>query len=151
FGSLFARLWYLQGVAQDEYQIQANAVHLRIIHEEGPRGRILDRNGKVIVDNRVTLVLGLDRQALRDVDADDREAMSDRLAETLTRFGLPTKAAVVKSRFEDQRWGPLEFVPVVSDLPSQDLELYLGEHADDFPGVVVKRKSVRTYPYGTLA
>ncbi|HKY13419.1 MAG TPA: hypothetical protein VJM33_00745, partial [Microthrixaceae bacterium] len=151
FGSLFARLWYLQGVAQDEYEIQANAVHLRIIHEEGPRGRILDRNGKVIVDNRITLVLGLDRQALRGVDEKGRDAMFDRLADTLTEFGMPTKSAVIESRYADKRWGPLEFVPVVTDLPAQDIELYLGEHAEEYPGVVVKRRSVRTYPYGTLA
>lgn len=151
FASLLTRLWYLQGVAADDYRVTADSVYLRTIHEEGPRGRILDRNGRVLVDNRVSLVLGLDRQVLGEVDDERRGEVFTELADTLTSFGLPTKATVIEERYQDPRWGPLEFVPVVPDLPSQDVELYVAEHSDRFPGVVVKRRAVRTYPYGSLA
>ena len=95
-----------------------------------PGGGSSTGNGKVLVDNRVTLVLGLDRQALKPLANDDRAKMFDDLSETLTEFGVPTKSAVIEERYNDQRWGPLEFVPVVTDLPSQELELYIAEHAE---------------------
>ena len=74
FGALLARLWYLQVIDKREYQVQASAIHLRTIHEEGTRGRILDRNGKVLVDNRVSKVVGLDHQVLRKLSEGDRRS-----------------------------------------------------------------------------
>jgi penicillin-binding protein 2 len=151
FASLFARLWYLQGISPAQYRVTAQAVHLRSIHEEGPRGRILDRNGRVIVDNRVSLVLGLNRQTLKPISDTAKKKEFQALADTLTTFHLATKVQTIQQRYTDPRWGPLDFVPVVADLPSQDLELYIGEHNAEFPGVEVRRKTVRTYPYGSLA
>jgi penicillin-binding protein 2 len=151
FASLFARLWYLQGMSPAQYRVTAQAVHLRSIHEEGPRGRILDRNGRVIVDNRVTLVLGLNRQTLKPISNKAKHKEFQLLADTLTRFNLPTKVQSIELRYVDPRWGPLDFVPIITDLPKQDLELYIGEHNNEFPGVEVRRTTVRTYPYGSLA
>ncbi|MBS1838183.1 MAG: penicillin-binding protein 2, partial [Actinobacteria bacterium] len=53
FLALFVRLWFLQGIDRQKFQVASASNRLRVIHEEGPRGRILDRNGKVIVDNRM--------------------------------------------------------------------------------------------------
>jgi penicillin-binding protein 2 len=151
FASLFARLWYLQEISPAQYRVTAQAVHLRTIHEEGPRGRILDRNGRVIVDNRVSLVLGLNRQTLRPISKSAKSKEFQALADTLTKFDLPTKVQSIEQRYSDQRWGPLDFVPLVTDLPKQEIELYIGEHNNEFPGVEVRRTTVRTYPYGSLA
>jgi len=150
FASLFARLWYLQVINRSEFQVQASAIHLRVIHEEGTRGRILDRNGKVLVDNRVSLVVYLDHLELKNVKEVTLKKVFVRLAETLTSFGVRTKAPEIQRLFNDKRYGPQELVPIASDV-SQALELYLAEHHDEFPGVVVKRRTVRTYPYGKLA
>ena len=150
FASLTARLWYLQVIGPEEFRVEASTIHIRVIHEEGTRGRILDRNGRVIVDNKVTIWANLDRQQMLELDADARSEMFDRLASTLTDFGIPTKAPYIEDRYDDQRWGPHELVPI-AELPGQDVELYLAEHHEEFPGVVVRRKSVRTYPYGGLA
>lgn len=150
FASLFARLWYLQVIDRNEYQTSASAIHLRPIHEQGTRGRILDRNGKVLVDNRASLVVYLDHLALKNASDVTLQKVFGRLAATLTSFGQRVKAPEIERLFNDKRYGPQDLVPVVSDV-SQDVELYLAEHHDDFPGVVVKRRSVRTYPYGKLA
>ena len=152
FASLFVRLWYLQVVDQKQYQVTASAFHQRIEHVEGARGRILDRNGKVLVDNRVVLVVGINRQDLNHVTSEDRLTEFDRLAATMTEFGLPTKAPAIEAKYEDKRYSPFEMVPLATiDSSRDDLELFLGEHHDGFPGVEVRHKTVRTYPYGSVA
>ncbi|MEY2435656.1 MAG: penicillin-binding protein 2, partial [Acidimicrobiaceae bacterium] len=57
FAALFARLWYLQVLASQEFQRAASANSQRVILEEAPRGRILDRNGVVLVGNEISTVV----------------------------------------------------------------------------------------------
>ena len=47
--------------------------------EPAPRGRILDRNGVVLVDNRLSFVVSLDRQVLGELDDDERPSLLARL------------------------------------------------------------------------
>jgi penicillin-binding protein 2 len=148
FGALFARLWYLQVMAAPEYRVEAQANRVRTVAEEAPRGRILDAKGRVLVDNRSSLVVTVDPTDLRAVD--DRGALLLDLAETLTRFGVPTKVATIEQRLVDEQYNPLQPIPVAIDVPEQ-LELYLAERADEFPSVQVRRESVREYPYGSTA
>ena len=55
FAIVFFRLWYLQILSGDHYLAQANDNRVREIKVEAPRGRIVDRNGTVLVDNRTAL------------------------------------------------------------------------------------------------
>ena len=70
FGGLVARLWYLQGLEaqREELQQRAQTNVLEEVYEEAPRGRILDRNGRVIVDNKVVEVVTIDRGIVDDLD-----------------------------------------------------------------------------------
>lgn len=150
FGALFARVWHLQVMAADDYQQVTVENRLRVIHEEAPRGRILDLRGRVVVDNRTSLVITVDKKALAELEAVQRDALVLRLASELTEFGIPTKVARIERRLADPQFSPLEPVPVAVDVPA-DLEVYLAEHAEAFPAVAVRRESVRAYPHGTLA
>ena len=150
FAALFVRLWFLQGIDRQRFESAAESNRLRVIHEEGPRGRILDRNGRVIVDNRSTIVVALNREPLRKMDRSEREAVFADLADSLTSQGVPTKVNTVQRRYDDLRYAPQEYVPVADEVP-EEVELYLAERADRFPGVVVERRTVRSYPYGSLA
>ncbi len=150
FASLLVRLWYLQMIDTSSQQLLANGVNLRVVHTEGTRGRILDRNGKVLVDNRISIVVEIDRTRIKANSAVQRTNEFDDLAQVLTSFKFPTKGPVIQDRYDDKRYGPLELVPIQSDVTA-DVELYLAEHAERFPGVVVRRVAVRTYPYGKLA
>lgn len=164
FLALFARLWFLQGIERQEFEAASVSNRLRVIHTEGPRGRILDRNGRVIVDNRTSVVVALDREPLRDQvsglderDPEDLEKMKaelqpsfTRIAEALTSLGIPTTADDVWERFSDKRYSPQEPVPVAEDV-SAEVEQFLLERAGEFPGVIVERRSVREYPYGSIA
>ncbi|MFQ5556290.1 MAG: penicillin-binding protein 2 [Acidimicrobiales bacterium] len=152
FAALFARLWYLQALESDELQAQAAANTLRVVPEEGPRGRILDRSGRVLVDNKVVQVVTIDRVDLNEAlpDAEDRREMFLRLALVVSRAGRLTKVADIENQLADPEFGPFDTVPVAFDV-DPDLLVYLGERHDEFPGVDVVQRTVRSYPYGSLA
>ncbi len=150
FLALFMRLWFLQGIDRQEFEATSVSNRLRYIHDEAPRGRILDRNGKVLVDNRPSTVVSLDREPLRKLEPEERTAIFEDLAETLGSFGVATKVATIEKRYDDKRWAPQAYVPIAEDVP-KDVEIYLLERGDRFPGVVVERQAIRVYPYGNVA
>ncbi len=150
FASLFARLWYLQVMASDQFQVAAQSNRTRTVPVEAPRGRILDRNGKVLVDNRISVQVTIDRTVLRDLDDEDRTAVLTRLAEGLARSGIPTTVQQLEARVADQRYSPYVPVPVAGDVP-EELKIWIDEHADALPSVAADRVPVRQYHFGSLA
>lgn len=150
FLALFVRLWFLQGIDRTEFEAASVSNRLRVIHEEAPRGRILDRNGKVLVDNRTSIVVSLDREPLREMEDDEREDLFVDLADTLVSFEVPAKVGDLQRAYEDKRYSPQAYVPIAEDV-TEDVEIYLAERGERFPGVVVERKAVRVYPYGNVA
>jgi penicillin-binding protein 2 len=150
FASLFARLWYLQVMATDEYQVTAQANRIRTVPVEAPRGRILDRNGRVLVDNRISVQVTIDRTILADLDEDERLRVLTALADGLARSGRPTTVKDLEERIADQRYSPYVPVPVAGDVP-EELKIWIDEHSDELPSVAADRVAVRRYPYGSLA
>lgn len=148
FGALFARLWYLQVMAAPQFEVQAQANRVREVTEKPPRGRILDAKGRVLVDNRTSLVVTINPHDLESVE--DRDALLLDLARVLTRAGVPTKVATIERRLNDRQFNPLQPIPVAVDVP-EELYLYLSERTDEYPSVEVRRETVRTYPYGAVA
>ncbi|MGE3619672.1 MAG: penicillin-binding protein 2 [Acidimicrobiia bacterium] len=150
FAALFARLWYLQVMATDEFQVAARTNALRVVPIEAPRGRILDRNGKVLVDNRISIQVTVDRSALGELDRDERAAVLQHLADELSRSGKPSTVETLEERLADQRYSPYAPVPVAADVP-ESLKIYIDEHGDELHAVAAERVPVRSYPYGSLA
>lgn len=143
FAALFARLYFLQVLAAPEYKLAAEANQVRVVKDPAPRGRILDRNGKVLVDNRASNVVAIDRSKV--TDEDERDALLTRLAVV-----LGVTPDVLRERYDDRRVSPYTPVPVAEDVP-EDVLVLLRERRSDFPAVVAKRVAVRTYPNGPLA
>ncbi|HKA85473.1 MAG TPA: penicillin-binding protein 2 [Acidimicrobiales bacterium] len=150
FTSLFARLYDLQVVGSSDYQLQAEANRVRTVQVEAPRGRILDRHGKVLVDNRVAVVVGIDRNAFGELAHSAQTALLQRLTLELTAAGHPITPEDIVRRLGDKRYSRYAPAPVATDVP-EELKIYLDEHEEEFPSVVVQRTAVRHYPYGTLA
>ncbi|HEY6698132.1 MAG TPA: penicillin-binding protein 2 [Acidimicrobiales bacterium] len=150
FASLFARLYDLQVVGSSDYQLQAEANRVRTVQVEAPRGRILDRNGKVLVDNRVAVVVAIDRNAFGDLSGPAQTALLQRITYELTAAGHPITPEEITRRLGDKRYSRYAPVPVATDVP-EELKIFLDEHAEEFPSVVVQRTAVRHYPYGTVA
>lgn len=150
FLTLFMRLWFLQGIDRKQFEAVSQSNRLRVIHEEAPRGRILDRNGKVIVDNKTSVVVSLDREPLRKMKESERDRLFVKLADTLNSLSVPVKVSLIQKRFNDTRYAPQDSVPIAENV-DDSVEIYLMERTDEFPGVHVERKAIRTYPYGALA
>ena len=151
FAGLLARLWYLQGISQERFETASREQRVRVVHEQAPRGRVLDRNGVILVDNEITTVIGATRQDIQALEPEDRQAMYTRLADKLTAFdGIETKVASIAEIIDDVRYSPLQFIPLIENAP-KELELFFAEQADAFPGIKVKRKTVRKYNYGPTA
>ncbi len=150
FGALVARLWYLQALESEQFQQEALTNVLEPVYEEAPRGRILDRDGRVIVDNKVVQVVTVDRAALEELDFAGQEAMFLRLAIAVSRSGRLTKVDTIREEVTDRSYGPFERIPVAVDV-DPELLVFVGERPDEFPGVEVVQRTVRHYPYGSLA
>ena len=150
FGALFTRLWYLQVIAYETLQTEAETNVLREVFEEAPRGRILDRNGRVIVTNKVVDVVTIDKAVLGELDADGQREMFHRLAVAISRSGRLTKLKSITDEVAGGRYGPFDVVPVAVDV-DPGLLVFLGERPDAFPGVEVVSRTVRSYPFGNLA
>ena len=152
FGGLVARLWYLQGIEaqQEEFERQATTNTLTQVYEEAPRGRILDRAGRVIVDNEIVEVVTVDRGIIDDLDPEVRDDLFLRLAVAVSRSGRLTKVSDIEAQYNDPSFGPFERVPVAVDV-NPELFVFLEERPDTFPGVDVIEQTVRSYPYGSVA
>ncbi len=150
FAALFARLWYLQVLSSESFEQAADANRIRVVQVEAPRGRILDASGRLIVDNRVSIVVTVDRVLFAQLDDTEATDMLRRLAEEASRYGSPTTVEQLLDRVNDQRYSRYAPVPVAEDV-TEELKIYLEEHADLFPSVAVERVAVRRYPYGNRA
>jgi penicillin-binding protein 2 len=141
FLALFSRLWYLQVLAGERYGHLAEGNRLRRVVVDAPRGRILDRNGKVLVRDRAAWAVTVKPSEL----GDQRAAVLGRLARLLD---LPR--AELEERLHDYTGSPLRGIPVAEDVPRQIL-FYLTEHAESFPGVAPEVLTLREYPSGPVA
>lgn len=149
FVVLGMRLYDLQIVGSYEYEVQAEANRTRRVVVPAPRGRILDRNGKVVVDNHVTSVVAVDRTEFRRLRKDERQDLLNRLSHELSLDGREVTPDQITSRLSDQRFSPYVPVPVATGV-SEALRIYLAERSEDFPAVRAERTTLREYPYGRL-
>jgi penicillin-binding protein 2 len=150
FAALFARLWFLQVMSSSEAQVVAESNRIRVVAEEAPRGRILDREGRVIVDNRISVQVTIDRSVLSKLATAKRTEVLTKVADALATSGLPRTVAQLEDRIKDKRFSPYVPVPIASDVP-EDLKIWIDEHTSELPSVAADRVAVRRYPYGRLA
>jgi penicillin-binding protein 2 len=68
FGVLFVRLWFLQIIHGSRYRTESenNRIDLRDIMPS--RGLVFDRNGRLLVDNRPSFILGVIPENVRNLD-----------------------------------------------------------------------------------
>lgn len=142
FGALLARAYYLQVLASPEYKLLAKVNSIRTVLEPAPRGRILDRNGVVLVGNKASNIVAVDRA--RMPQKDQAEFLS-RLAEVLM-----VGPEVLAKRLADTTASPYTPVPVADNVDERAM-IELRERQDEFPGVVARQVAVREYPFQSLA
>jgi penicillin-binding protein 2 len=141
FSALFARLWYLQVASADQFHAAATRNAIREIREPAPRGRILDAQGNVLVDNRIENDITIDRKTSAADRKRDLEQLSTLLAVPVTEL---------QKNLDDPRISPYTPVPVATDVPYDQLA-WVAEHKTQLPGVSAEAVPVRRYPNGSLA
>jgi penicillin-binding protein 2 len=145
FAVLFLRLWYLQVPSGEKYLTEAKNNRTREFRVIAPRGKILDRNGKVLVENRTSLALQVNPVKLPEPPAQRRAELA-RLG-ALIHMSLPQVRRTMHEQLKVALGAPVTLRHDVD----HDLVYYLLENHDRFPGVAVEPVFVRRYPDGTLA
>jgi penicillin-binding protein 2 len=141
-GTLIARLWFLQVLTGDQYAGAAERNRVRLVSVQAPRGRILDRNGKVLVKNRPSLAVAVNRD---DLSSKNRARVVAALAKLLN---IPVKT--INARLADKRTSPYSPVVVAEDVKPEVI-FTIRERQEDYPGVETVTLPVRQYPDGALA
>ena len=145
FAVIFFRLWYLEVLSGEEYLAEAENNRVREIKIQAPRGEILDRNGKVLVENRTALALQVRPDQLPQHNVKKRNGVLKDLSKVAE---MPVNR--IKRQIRQQtNVLPANPVTLARDV-DRDLVYYLRERQDKFPGVTAEEVSVREYPNGTL-
>lgn len=146
FAALVLRLWALQVLSGPQYVARARANQLRTVRVPAERGEIVNRNGDVLVANRLVTAVNLWPSSLPGVYS--RRVDELRALAHLTHVRLHRITTLIMERRKAN--DVLDPVVVRTATPGPMIT-YLEERAGDFPGVTLDRSYVRTYPHGDLA
>lgn len=135
--TLVVRLWYLQVLDHEDFSARASDNQVRLIRSEAPRGRILDHNGNVLVENRVSFSIAVEKAQIKSKD--DMNRIVSRLSILLNQ-----SEDTIRAKLEKPKGSPVDAIPIAEDV-SKQLLLYIEEHQDEFPGVVVVTKPTRVF------
>src|SRR3989338_4613830 len=137
---LLGRLVDLQLVRGGYYRRLAEANRLRLVPEDGPRGLLVDRRGRILASNQT-----LFRLAIVPEEANDVPRLLARVGELLRRSPEGLQASFLRER-------SLPFLPatIVSYVP-KEAALQLEEQRWQLQGLLVRPETVRHYPHGASA
>jgi penicillin-binding protein 2 len=68
FSILAVSFWVLQVVQHAKFEEMAENNHQRTLALRAPRGLVLDRDGKVLVENRLSYSISIDRERTKDLN-----------------------------------------------------------------------------------
>jgi penicillin-binding protein 2 len=176
FAIIFFRLWFLQVLNGQSYVAQAQSNQIRSISTPAPRGEILDAGGNVLVSNTQELDVQVQPSSLpvkltqANIDPQPAADMAvyRRLAFVLGMSTRPKRCPVtviegpraVRLHLEINQIAcavaqQVETTPyadvTIKQNVAMDVQYYILEQQDRFPGVVVRQVHVRQYPLHTLA
>src|SRR5688572_5495904 len=68
FAALAICFWVLQVVQTEQFVEMANSNYQRTLALRAPRGVLYDRSGRVLVENRDSFTISIDRESTKDLD-----------------------------------------------------------------------------------
>ena len=141
FVLLLSRLFYLQVIRHDDLLEQAEDNRTAILPTVPPRGTIMDRNGVVLASNYSAYTLEITPAKVPDL-----EATIDELAQ-LVDIQPKDRKRFKRLREESKSFDSL---PIRTRLSDEEVARF-SAHRYRFPGVDIKARLFRQYPYGELA
>ena len=129
-------LWRLQVMQSDYYSLAAEKNRIRNVPVLAPRGKLLDREGRVIVDNYPSFSALLLRDSTRDLAA-DAELISE---------GLHLDPEEVRTRIKRAAWMP-QYQPIfLKDDITPDELAFIEAHRNELPELDTIMTHRRLYP-----
>lgn len=131
-------LWRLQVLGSDNYRVLAEQNRIRKEPVLAPRGRIFDREGRIIVDNYPSVTCYLLRDQQRNIDAD-----LPLIAEGLH---LPIEEIQSDIRHSNSA-GVARYEPVrLKQDITPDEQAFIAAHRDELPELETQEEQRRLYP-----
>ena len=147
---LGVRLWKVQVDETADYSYASRRQSVRRVQVGGLRGRILDRGGKVLADNRLALSIVCQPEVFQRRTWDGTvAAIQQAIGEVAAKLGRPSPLSerAVRRHVNQSLAMPLT---VWRSVDARELAVF-SEHAEEFPGFAVEETAERTYPNGPLA
>jgi penicillin-binding protein 2 len=141
FAVLLGRFAYLQLLHHDYYQTKAEDNRISVVPVVPPRGLILDRNGVVLARNESQYTLEINPQRVANVEETIRDLAT--VVEILPRD---------RNRFRKlrQEIKGADSLPIKTRLSDEEVARFAA-NAYRFPGVEIRARLFRSYPYGATA
>ena len=141
FGGLFGRFVYLQLIEHRHYQTLAESNRIAIVPIVPNRGVVTDRNGVVVAQSYSAYTLEIAPSRVKNLDAmiDELSTIIDVQPRDRKRF----KRLLDESKF-------FESLPLRTRLTDEEVARF-AVNRYRFPGVEIKARLFRQYPFGALA
>jgi penicillin-binding protein 2 len=133
---LGAALWRLQVLGASNYRVLAEQNRIRKVPVLAPRGRIFDREGRIIVDNYPSVSCFLIREGQRNLEAD--------LPMIASGLHMPVEQirAAIRHFQSAPKYQP---IPLKQDI-TPDEQAFIAAHRDDLPELETLDEQRRLYP-----
>jgi penicillin-binding protein 2 len=141
FAALAVGFWVFQVAQHEKFREMAENNHLRRLPLPAPRGVLLDRNGKILVENQNTYNIALVREQTRNID------------ETLHGVSLATGAdeAQMRETVARRRREPSYRPIVLIENASREQVIAIWARRWELPGIIYQEVPSRKYPAQTMA
>jgi len=142
FGLLFARFFWLQVIQHNYYETRAEENRISLVPIVPNRGLILDRNGIILARNYSAYTLEITPSKING----DLETAIDELA-TVIDVQPKDRKRFRKLLDESKNF---ESLPIRTRLTDEEVAKFIA-HRYRFPGMDVKARLFRQYPFGAFA
>jgi penicillin-binding protein 2 len=133
---LITGLWRLQVLGADNFRALAEANRIRKVPILAPRGRLFDREGRLLVDNYPSVSCYLLREQVKDLDVDL----------PLIAQGLHIPVEQIQSTLRRYQIAPkYQPIPLKQDI-SPDEQAFIAAHRDELPELETLDEQRRLYP-----
>ena len=133
---LITGLWRLQVLGADSFRSLAEANRIRKVPVLAPRGKLFDREGRLLVDNYPSVSCYLLREQVKDLNADlplisqGLHIPVDQIQATLRRYQIAPK---------------YQPIPLKQDI-TPDEQAFIEAHRDELPELETLDEQRRLYP-----
>ena len=138
---IFLRLFFLQVINNETYKKMSDQNRIRLIATEPIRGKILDKNGNVLVRSKLNYSLIIKPQFVSEnIWQKYKYSIANLLSLDIEKLDLKYKNALKNKKYS---------INLVNNL-SVDQIIKFKENQENFFGIEILRKVKRDYPYKTL-